>query len=245
MSQGTTKGIPIDKDGTLSSNSDSLVASQKAVKTYTDTKQPLLVSATNIKTVDSETLLSSGNISVVGDSSRRRMIVSGSWINIKRWANSGVTSGTGLSTSTIFFERIDLSATTTFTDISLNVMTASAGATIRMAIYSGNDITNLSLVSGTDTGDISAATTGDKTVTYASPVTLTKGTQYWRAIKFSSASIAVKYSAWSECDIYDSADTFFYPSKAYAASYATAFPSTVNVNGLGQPYSFFTRLKVQ
>jgi hypothetical protein len=37
MSQGFTKGIPIDYDGTLSSNSDLLVPSQKAVKTYTDT----------------------------------------------------------------------------------------------------------------------------------------------------------------------------------------------------------------
>lgn len=34
MAQGTTKGVPIDTDGTLSNNSDLLVPSQKAVKTY-------------------------------------------------------------------------------------------------------------------------------------------------------------------------------------------------------------------
>jgi len=34
MSQGTTKGVSIDVDGTLAANSDSLVASQKAVRTY-------------------------------------------------------------------------------------------------------------------------------------------------------------------------------------------------------------------
>lgn len=34
--QGYTKGIPIDVDGTLSANSDFLVASQKATKTYID-----------------------------------------------------------------------------------------------------------------------------------------------------------------------------------------------------------------
>jgi len=38
MAQGTTRGIPIDTDVTLSANSDILVASQKAVKTYADTK---------------------------------------------------------------------------------------------------------------------------------------------------------------------------------------------------------------
>ena len=36
MAQGTTKGVPIDIDGTLSNNSDLLVASQKATKTYVD-----------------------------------------------------------------------------------------------------------------------------------------------------------------------------------------------------------------
>ena len=36
--QGFTKCIPIDTDGTLSANSDFLVPSQKAVKTYVDTE---------------------------------------------------------------------------------------------------------------------------------------------------------------------------------------------------------------
>jgi len=38
MSQGSAYGIPIDTDGTLSANSDFLVPSQKAVKTYVDTE---------------------------------------------------------------------------------------------------------------------------------------------------------------------------------------------------------------
>jgi len=38
MSQGFTKGIPLDTDGTLSFNSDQLAPTQKAVKTYVDTR---------------------------------------------------------------------------------------------------------------------------------------------------------------------------------------------------------------
>jgi hypothetical protein len=34
MAQGTTKGVPIDIDPLLANNSDLLVPSQKAVKTY-------------------------------------------------------------------------------------------------------------------------------------------------------------------------------------------------------------------
>ena len=37
MSQGFTKAITLDTDGTLAANSDALVPSQKAVKTYVDT----------------------------------------------------------------------------------------------------------------------------------------------------------------------------------------------------------------
>jgi len=36
MSQGTTKGVPIDVDSTMAQNSDQLVPSQKAVKAYID-----------------------------------------------------------------------------------------------------------------------------------------------------------------------------------------------------------------
>lgn len=38
MAQGTTRGVPIDTDVALAANSDILVPSQKAVKTYADTK---------------------------------------------------------------------------------------------------------------------------------------------------------------------------------------------------------------
>ena len=40
MAQGTTKGVPIDTDPTLAADSDLLVPSQKAIKTYADTKVP-------------------------------------------------------------------------------------------------------------------------------------------------------------------------------------------------------------
>ena len=40
MAQGTTKVVPIDIDPLLANNSDLLVPSQKAVKTYADTKVP-------------------------------------------------------------------------------------------------------------------------------------------------------------------------------------------------------------
>jgi hypothetical protein len=67
MSQGFTKGTPIDTDPTLSLNSDIVVPSQKAVKSYLAANyQPTLVSGTNIKTVNGNSLLGSGDLIVGG-----------------------------------------------------------------------------------------------------------------------------------------------------------------------------------
>ena len=74
MSQGTSKGVPIDVDGTLSANSDVLVASQKATKTYADTKQAQLngtgfVKATGTSiSYDNTTYLSSISVALSGSS---------------------------------------------------------------------------------------------------------------------------------------------------------------------------------
>jgi len=52
MSQGFTKGTPIDTDGTLSLNSDIVVPSQKAVKTYVDTGLSTKVPTTRTLTIN-------------------------------------------------------------------------------------------------------------------------------------------------------------------------------------------------
>jgi hypothetical protein len=67
MSQGFTKGTPIDTDPTLSLNSDIVVPSQKAVKSYLAANyQPTLVSGTNIKSINGNSLLGSGDLVIGG-----------------------------------------------------------------------------------------------------------------------------------------------------------------------------------
>jgi hypothetical protein len=55
MSQGFTKGTPIDTDATLSLNSDIVVPSQKAVKTYVDTGLSTKVPTTRTLTINGTT----------------------------------------------------------------------------------------------------------------------------------------------------------------------------------------------
>ena len=68
-----SKFYNLDTDTTLSENSDLYIPSQKATKTYVDTiantKQDTLVSGTNIKTINNESILGSGNIDIQGGGS--------------------------------------------------------------------------------------------------------------------------------------------------------------------------------
>lgn len=74
--------LNISTDTTLGGNSpsDAVVSSQKAIKTKIDTKQDTLVSGTNIKTINNNSLLGSGNISTTQnwsyDSTTRTLTIS-------------------------------------------------------------------------------------------------------------------------------------------------------------------------
>ena len=54
----------IDTDSSFTSNSDVKIPSQKAVKSAIDTKQNALISGTNIKTVNTKSVLGSGDLLV-------------------------------------------------------------------------------------------------------------------------------------------------------------------------------------
>jgi len=64
LTGNTTKENVANKKTTLADNSDTYYPSQKAVKTAVDAKQDVLVSGTNIKTINSNALPGSGNITV-------------------------------------------------------------------------------------------------------------------------------------------------------------------------------------
>jgi microcystin-dependent protein len=94
MSQGYTKGIPIDNDGTLSANSDFLVPSQKAVKTYVDANSGsspswgsitgTLSSQTDLQTALDGKVNDTGNETIAGDKTfTDNLIVDGKELKVK------------------------------------------------------------------------------------------------------------------------------------------------------------------
>ena len=79
--------VPIDSDLTTTSSGDDTVPSAKATKTYADTKQATLVSGTNIKTINSNSLLGSGDLSISAAAAG-----SNSWVQYNNGGALGATS---------------------------------------------------------------------------------------------------------------------------------------------------------
>jgi hypothetical protein len=103
MSQGYTKSNPIDTDGTLSANSDFLLPSQKAVKTYIDTE----INAENLQTIYNK---STPTAEIVTDATRGALTVqagvsdTNTVIEVKNTVGTVTASltGGGLLTSVAF-----------------------------------------------------------------------------------------------------------------------------------------------
>lgn len=126
MAQGTTKGVPIDIDPTLAADSDLLVPSQKAIKTYVDTNflNPSDLSATTPLTYSSSTGVFTIN---QASSLSNGYLTSTDWSTFNGKGSGTVTSVAALTLGTSGTDLGSSVATGTTTPvITLNVPTASA-----------------------------------------------------------------------------------------------------------------------
>jgi hypothetical protein len=128
MAQGTTKGVPIDIDPTLAADSDLLVPSQKAIKTYVDTNflNPSDLSATTPLTYSSSTGVFTIN---QASSLSNGYLTSTDWSTFNGKGSGTVTSVAALTLGTSGTDLGSSVATGTTTPvITLNVPDASATA---------------------------------------------------------------------------------------------------------------------
>ena len=210
MSQGFTKGVPIDTDVTLSANSNLLVPSQYAVKTYVTSEL-----ATNA-VVPTRTIATTAPLTGGGDLSANRTLAitqattstngylsSTDWNTFNgrqtspwqyrlssRWytpSNNALAIGSlGNLANSIRYSPVIIDRDITITQLGIAVVTiAGAGTTARVGIYTNNASTNQPQTRLVDSGTLALDSTGTKTATGLS-VSLTKGL-YWFAY-FSNAS---------------------------------------------------------
>jgi hypothetical protein len=212
MSQGFTKGVPIDTDVTLSANSNLLVPSQFAVRTYVTNEL-----ATNA-VIPTRTIATTAPLTGGGDLSANRTLAitqattsTDGYLSSTDWStfNGKVTSpwafrlsGRWYTPSTnalaigstpnvansIRFSPFLVERDITITQLGISVVTiAGTGNTARVGIYTNNASTNQPQTRLVDSGTIAldGVANSQRIVTGLS-VTLTKGL-YWFAY-FSNAS---------------------------------------------------------
>lgn len=183
-SGGTTPNITINQattstDGYLSSTD---------WNTFNN-KQAALVSGTNIKTVNSTSLLGSGNITTPVGIHAARIPASGGYINplmVTYQATAVTTYAVNGLRCFIFIPM----KTFTIVSYSINVTTAVAASNMRVLFY--DDLDGKPNAKLYESANVDTSTTGVKTVTQA--YTFNAGTTYWLCVQTSAAIAMTSHS---------------------------------------------------
>jgi len=201
-------------------------------------KQDLLVSATNIKTINGSSVLGSGDLVVSGGGGsgiHAPLVVSGRAVSFM------TTSALSLPTSALSTLRIyamPFIPMVSFTSASfyINVATFQASAIGRILIYS--DLNNLPNTKLYESVNLDLSTNGIKTVTAS--FTFNAGTTYWICFHSQGTATISHLSATSVLPIsfggVAAPTTYFYPTVAYAIGSAPITLSTFNSGNGNVPF---------
>ena len=136
--------------------------------------QATLVSGTNIKTINSTSLLGSGDLVVGGGIHILTKPISGRTYNARTTGTNGGISLTTPANLIILYPFIPAN-TLTVSSLQINVTSATASSLIRILVYSDlNGVPSSKLLESTS---LDCSTTGAKT--YTASLTFTAGTVYW------------------------------------------------------------------
>lgn len=179
-SGGTTPDISIPQ---ADAGSDGYLTSTDYIN-FTN-KQDLLVSATNIKTINGSSLLGSGDLVVSGGgaSGVHGFIKPQTGQSVSSSINAAALSGTlALTANRLYTNPFIPAQTITCSSLYINVSVLFVGALSRILIYS--DLNGLPDTKLYESADLDCSTIGVKTAT--TTFTFTAGTTYWLTIHTNS-----------------------------------------------------------
>ena len=174
--------------------------------------QATLVSGTNIKTINSNTILGSGDLVIAGGGGVHVLTkpVSARSYGVRTNATTANSSGTAAANNIALYPFVPAN-TITISNLQLNVAGAVA-ANIRILVYSDlNGVPSSRLIESTN---LDASTTGVKTFTTS--YTFTAGTVYWIGT-FPSANVSVS--------VLDAAQMTPISTNAFGTAYSSVFAS--------------------
>jgi hypothetical protein len=186
--------------------------------------QPTLVSATNIKTINSNTILGSGDLVIAGGGGGVHVLtepVSGRIYNV-RTTGTAVNTASSTVANTISLYPFIPANSLTISNLQITVSTGTVGGLIRILVYSDlNGVPSSKLIESTS---LDCSTTGVKT--YTTSYTFTAGTVYWLGY-YSNLAISINvYDASQMTPISASSHFNAFTNVTAAATFPTA-PSTL------------------
>lgn len=176
--------------------------------------QPTLVSATNIKTINSNTILGSGNLVVGGEGGVHILTkpVSARSYSVRTSAVT-VNSSSSINPNNIALYPFVPANSITISNLQINVAGATVGGLIRILVYSDLDgVPSSKLIESTS---LDASTTGAKTFTTS--YTFTAGTVYWLGC-YSNLSISLS--------VLDAAQMTPISTNNFGTAYSNVFATT-------------------
>ena len=192
--------------------------------------QPTLVSGTNIKTINSTTLLGSGDLVIGSGVHVLTKPVTGRSYSV-RTDSVTATSNTATVANFIFLSPFVPANTLTVSNLQINVTTLTVGGNARILIYSD--------VAGVPTTklfesilNLDCSTTGIKTSTPPTPFTFTAGTTYWLGLYSNIGCTLSSINAGQLIPISSAVFTGAYTVLNVAATFPNA-PATLGAVPLG------------
>jgi hypothetical protein len=153
-------------------------------------KQAALVSGTNIKTINGNSVLGSGDLAISGGGGGGIHVIAKPYtgMGVCLWVTQGnVTTTTASSQQLVFYPFIPAN-NVTINQIVIEVSTAVAGSTGSLTIYS--DVNGRPNTRTFQSASIATSTTGYKTITTTQ--TFTAGTTYWIGFCVSTSGVAFR-----------------------------------------------------
>ena len=202
--------------------------------------QATLVSATNIKTINSNTILGSGDLVIASGGGGVHILtkpISGRTYSIRTDSATASSSGNPLA-NTIYLSPFVPANSITISNLQINVVSLGVGGLARILVYSNLDgIPSSKLIESTS---LDCSTTGVKTFTAS--YTFTAGTTYWLGLYTNNAVLQMSTMSLSNSiPISTNAFSSSYPSLISSATFASA-PTTLGTATLNVTNMFVINL---
>jgi hypothetical protein len=201
-----------------------------ATTSYVDsqdaTKQNVLVSGTNIKTINGSSVLGSGNLTISGGGGAgihaQKTIVSQQWTNL--WITYSTAPTTSVATSNrLYCMPFFPNQTFTCDALAINVTTLSVGGLAKILIFS--DVNGVPTTKLYESADLDCSTLGQKTA--STSFTFNAGTTYWLGFIANNSLNSFTFMQQSSIYGFSTSGAFTGSTNGFLSTTFNAIPTTL------------------